>query len=113
MSDDDDDYVTTTPVGVRLNRLIRMRSGSLCALADCTLTVGDIELALHGVRVLRAPDGKMCAGSPMYRSQDGSFRPAIGIPKRLWNGIIELVVDEMDDACDPRNYPGGGSANTP
>ena len=108
MTEDDAAYVVTAQVGVRLDRLERMHSNSLYTLADCTVSIGDVEVTLHGVRILREPSGKLRAGSPLHKSRDGSWRPAIGMPKRILNAIIELVVDELDEARDPRLAPGKG-----
>lgn len=97
-----DSYIVQSPINVELLRIDRVRSGSLYALASCLITIGDVEIGMHGVGIVRSPDGKWCARSPMYKAIDGVWKHAVEMPQRVYDAILELAADELEDARDPR-----------
>ncbi len=98
-----DIYIIQSPVNVELVHISRVRSGSLYALVSCAIHIADVEIRMNGVGILRAPDGKWCARSPMYKASDGVWKHALEMPQRVYDAILELVSDEMADVSDPQN----------
>ena len=81
MSSETDSYVTTAAVDVRARSPGRtVGKGTLVALAHVTLTVGDIEMRIHGLQITRDYVGWLCK-SPLYRDSSGIWRQCVGLPQ--------------------------------
>ena len=98
--------IVSAPVAVRLDRIETVvGKGSLRALVDVTLTVGDcVEIEIRGCGILRTAQG-LQARSPQHRSSDGSWRMSVGLPRAVWNDVLDVFVEQVEEKSDPRNSP--------
>lgn len=76
----DEAEIVSAPVGIRLDALEMVGKGRLVALAHVTLTVGDIEMRIHGLQITRDYVGWLCK-SPLYRDSSGIWRQCVGLPQ--------------------------------
>lgn len=74
----------TIPVTFTVTSLRHLHdAGRLLVLADVTMDLGGIEIALHGVQVLRLPTGRLRCQAPRHRSHTGEWLPAVTLPEEL------------------------------
>ena len=105
INDDEPDIIVKSPVSVSLYRVERMIGhGSLRALVHVTIAIGDISIAISGIQIIRDQHGWKCR-SPLYKGSNGVSREALQIPQSLWDSVMELLSDEMNETGDPRNSP--------
>ena len=105
MTDEADSYVTV-PVAIRIDRVEKIVGhGQLRALIAVTLTIGDgVEIEINGIGVMLTADGWQ-ARSPQHKCSDGVWRRSVGLPRAIWNGVVDVFIEQADEERDPRNYP--------
>lgn len=57
--------------------------GRLLALATVAVDLDGIELALHGVQIVRLPTGRLRCQAPQFRNHSGAWLPAVTLPPEL------------------------------
>ena len=73
-------------------------SGRLLALASVAIDLDGIELALHGVQIVRLPTGRLRCQAPHYRGPTGAWLPAVTLPEELEIAIgREVLAGFMED----------------
>lgn len=100
----------TAPVVVTLNCVERLQSrGSLKMLCGVTLGIGPIEIEIHGIGILQTADGWR-ARSPQHKCSDGVSRMSVGLPQEVWNAVMDVLAEQVEEDADPRNRPPWGQA---
>jgi stage V sporulation protein G len=71
------------------------RAGKLFALASVAVDIDGVQIAIHGIRVLRdAPVGTRIE-LPKFRGLNGKWQTAITLPEEVRGPIGDAVLDEL------------------
>ena len=104
MSDGVETDIVTQPVGIELVSIDRLVSrGSLRAVTRVIITIGDIEIAISGIGIMRDSDNGWFCRCPQYRNSNGVWSNAIELPQSVLNSVLELVSEQLEYDADPRN----------
>jgi hypothetical protein len=91
---------STIPVTFVVTQLRRLHSaGQLLALATVAIDLDGVALTLHGVQVLRLPNGKLQCKAPHYRAQTGQWLPAVTLPDELERAIGAEILAAFTEPC--------------
>jgi hypothetical protein len=90
----------TIGVSFTVTELRRLRSaGHLLALATVEIDLDGVALTLHGVQVLRLPNGKLQCRAAHYRAQTGQWLPAVTLPEELEVAIGREILAAFTEPC--------------
>ena len=81
---------------VRIAAIEHVRgSCGVTALATVEVEVSGVAILVQGIRVVRAPGGRLCCLPPAFRHPDGRWQPAVTVSAELSETISAAVLAAM------------------
>jgi DNA-binding cell septation regulator SpoVG len=81
-------------VSIKVLSMMPVRAGRLFALASAEIDIDGIQIAIHGIRAIKAADGTRIE-LPQFRDQSGALRPTITVPDEVRDAIGDAVLNEL------------------
>jgi hypothetical protein len=92
---DDTDHPSSSTVSITIVSIKPVKFGRIFALASVEVDIDGVLLIIHGVRASRARPAGSRIDLPMYRDENGVWRPAITLPDEICGPIGKVVLDEL------------------